>query len=68
MCAAFYIRTAAVTVTLLAFAAVRRAACCGAVAAGRACGRHAVQQSIDIACPRAPSSKPAAAACGGGMV
>jgi len=39
-------------VTLLAFAAVRRAACCGAFAAGRACGRHAVQQSIDIACPR----------------
>jgi len=31
----------------------------------RACCRRAVQQSIDIACPRVHGSKPAAAACGG---
>jgi len=31
----------------------------------RACCRRAVQQSIDIACPRVHGSKPAAVACGG---
>ena len=31
----------------------------------RACRRRAVQQSIDIACPRVHGSKPAAVACGG---
>ena len=63
----FTVNFVAVNKTLVTFAAECWPPCwCGyGSKSGRACCRRAVQQSIDISCRRARSSKPAARCCSG---